>query len=500
MVLSNFQPTYLAAVAVGAAGVAAAFARTPGGDGRPRRIALAGTVVLALPAAALLALPGLHEALVYAAHWFVRGEEFQRHVAELLPLFAMRGTLDPTFAIQRFGVVFLLFPIVWGRVAFLSWRRRSAPLALLALWSLVFFVLTLDQNRFGNTLVVAYAVSLGGVVAETWAALRAERPTRKSLRVGVWVALALLALATVDSIVGFYRPRLAHALVALRDDGVRRAGPLSPRHRLFDRAARWMASGTPPTRGYLDTSLAPQYGVLCNWGVGHLVRYRSERPMVQDNFGVYGGRGTWEAAWRYYATPDEEEAVAILDRLGARYVMADFQGAGATRAAPWNSMIRLLYGNYGAETELPDGRLLPALSHHRLVFHAHTDARRDRGGPLRAEAPHRSIGVWERVAGARVTGRAEPGARVTARLDLETSRGRRHVYVIGTTADAGGVWSLVVPYSNGPRFSSAVRVGEHYRLESAGNAATFVVSEQAVKRGLRVEGPDLRPDPDATGP
>jgi hypothetical protein len=72
--------------------------------------------------------------------------------------------------------------------------------------------------------------------------------------------------------------------------------------------------------------------------------------------------------------------------------------------------------------------------------------------------------------------------------------------VIGTTADAGGVWSLVVPYSNGARFSSAVRVGEHYRLESAGNAATFVVSEQAVKRGLRVEGPDLRPDPDATGP
>jgi hypothetical protein len=213
--------------------------------------------------------------------------------------------------------------------------------------------------------------------------------------------------------------------------------------------------------------------------------------MVQDNFGVYGGRETYEAAWRYYLAEDEEAAVSILDHLGVRYVVADARGPGMPGRLPEASMASRLNDAYGSETRLADGRVLPALSRHRLVFHAHTDRAGHRGGPLAAQAPHASLGVWERVEGARVQGSAPPNARVTATLDLSTPTGRRHRYRAGTRATAEGRYSLILPYPNERFFGTAVRAADHYLIETDGASAPVFVTEEAVVGGRTVEGPAL---------
>lgn len=492
LVLSDFQPVYFGLVAAGSAAAAGLFARTPAGASPGRRV---GTVVLlggALVAVALVAVPALRESLFYASGWFAREEDFQTHVRELQSLLqAKGGGFDPGFAIRNLGFVFLFFPLVLGRLAWSAWERRSAPLGLLAAWTTVFLALALLQLRFGNTFSVAYAIACGVVVAEVAGALRRGRPRSRPLRWAATGAAVLIGLMTLDSFVGAYKPFAVRAEMAARNPAYRRAGLLAPKHLLFDVAARWMAAETPPTRGYLDVSQEPEYGVLCNWGLGHLVRYRSERPTVQDNFGVYGGRETYEAAWRYYLTSDEAEAAGLLERLGVRYVVSDFQGPGASRPASWNSMLRLLNGTYGSETRLPDGRTLPALSRHRLVFHAHTDRRSDRGGPLAAERPHYSLGVWELVEGARVDGTATPGVRVEATLELATNVGRRHVYRTSAVADAEGRYTLVLPYPTSDRFSPAVRAADHYLVSAGESTQRVSVSEEAVRQGLALTGPDF---------
>ena len=102
----------------------------------------------------------------------------------------------------------------------------------------------------------------------------------------------------LDSLAGLHLERYRTLQRAHADPAFAARGPLGVRHRLFDAGARWLGQATPETAGWLDPEAAPEYAVLCSWDAGHMVRYRARRPLVQDNFGVYGGRENYEAAWR----------------------------------------------------------------------------------------------------------------------------------------------------------------------------------------------------------
>ncbi|HKJ23671.1 MAG TPA: STT3 domain-containing protein [Myxococcota bacterium] len=471
-VLSRFQPAFFLAAAATLAATAFVWRRL--GATRPRRWALAAGLGAVGLAAAFAVIPGLADSLAVAAGWFSKAESFQENVSELRPF-------DVALAVSRYTWLVLAFPLAWAGLAVASLRGgapRLAERALLLGMAAAFLALAALQRRFGNTFSVLYVLVWAGFAAEAAAFVRARPAWR-------WPAVAgaaLLALATLASVAGFLGPRRATLARAHADPAIARRGPLAVEHRLFDAAGRWLRDASPPTRGWDDPSLVPEYGVLTRWDAGHLVRWRARRPLVQDNFGVYGGRKNFERAERYYAAEDEGEALALLSAMEVRYVMADLHGSGRSGAYGPRTMTARLARDFGSAT---GG--VPALEHHRLLWHQRSGA----GLELAVEPPGSALGVWEIVAGARVEGRAAPGADVEATLALRTASGRPHRQRTTTTADADGAWTLVLPYPTDEAWSSAVRAEGEWQLRSGGRSATLAVPEAAVRSGATLAGPDL---------
>ena len=245
----------------------------------------------------------------------------------------------------------------------------------------------------------------------------------------------------------------------------------------YRHASRCLANHSPPTRGWLEPSQQPEYGLVVPWDVGHLVRYEAKRPQIQDNLGVYVGREQFLAAGRYFAAATEGEAVAILDALGVRYVMIDSLGSGHGPALD-QAMTRKLY-RPGLEREPGTPPRLAALGRHRLVF----------------ETPVERRGVWhlmiyEVVPGARIVGEATPGASVEVTLAVRSpEREEPLVWRALTRAREDGSFRVPVPYANGG--SGPVRAAPRYRLRCGAAEGFAVVSEQAIRAGETVPGPRL---------
>jgi len=495
LVLSAFQSAWFVGGAVVLASWAFLWARFSLGQRRDTRAIGALLAGLAVVAAMLLVLvPDLREVLTQGLAWFTEDAE-AREVAELAPL-------DSLTAATRYSLAFFLFPVAWVVVAVGAWRDRSSQRGLVLLWSLIFFALALHQRRFNNSFSVLYALVWGGAAAQGlfW--------VRSRLRATSWstaflvVLVGIGAAASLIPVAAYYQPVVLRAMKAWRGEAT--GFQMQPaRIRVHLGAARWLARSTPPTRGYLDASLRPEYGVMAPWSAGHLLRYFGERPQVQDNFGAYGGEENFARAWEYYFATDEATAVELLDGLGVRYVVVDRTGAGTPRRVEYSdlSMAARLARAFGSAREIEvgvDGRVreVSALTQHRLVYHA-----RSVSGPgLATDWTAWSVAVYERVEGARVTGEADPGATVEARLRFTTQSGVRllpratdlHVYRVRTQADAAGRYRLRLPYPTDESFSDAVRTVGRYELSTPERTATFSVTEDAVQTGSWLPGPRLR--------
>jgi hypothetical protein len=190
--------------------------------------------------------------------------------------------------------------------------------------------------------------------------------------------------------------------------------------------------------------------------------------MVQDNFGVYGGRENFERSWRYFESRDEAEAVALLDEMQVRYVVADRFGAGAgdsRKRYPPATMAYRLSRSFGSETEHS-----PGLDQHRMVFHAKRPARR---GSLWVPPPGYSISVFERVEGAQVEGRAEPNQPIEIR------------------ADSTGHYAIRLPYPTEAAPSSEVSAIGPYQFRAGDLEGELRLGDSTIRRGERIEGPCL---------
>jgi hypothetical protein len=160
-------------------------------------------------------------------------------------------------------------------------------------------------------------------------------------------------------------------------------------------------------------------------------------------------------------------------------------------------MLSRLYFADGAEAvtgvEIRDGRArrvrgaFPAVTRHRLVYE--TAAKSHAPDPARP-----GFKVYEHVRGAEIVGAADAGARVEARLELETPR-RSFGWAASTRADPSGRYRLRVPYATGGS-PPPVRPTARYRLRSGSQSSEVAVPEAAVLEGRRLAGPDLR----ASGP
>jgi len=99
--------------------------------------------------------------------------------------------------------------------------------------------------------------------------------------------------------------------------------------------------------------------------------------------------------------------------------------------------------------------------------------------------------LFEVVEGARLTGRADPGAVVKVSLGLKPRLGQRFTYSARAEANEIGEYTIRLPYPNEP-FSPDVESADHYSVRVGKQSATVVVSEAAVSEGLEVAGPTFR--------
>ena len=126
---------------------------------------------------------------------------------------------------------------------------------------------------------------------------------------------------------------------------------------------------------------------------------------------------------------------------------------------------------------------LRALSRHRLIYES---------PPLvRSDPPSGSLfKVFEYVPGARIVGRAAPGARVRATLSLRSNRKRSIRYTAESVASKSGEYAFRFPYANSGS-PGAVKIGAAYRFECRGDVGSVSIAETDVAGGTTVSGPDL---------
>ena len=466
VVLSRFQPWLFCALGVHAGACAALWLR---GYGRTRRRRIAQSIGLGaatLGASALL-VPDLLDGVSDAWRWLSKGEAFQRAVAESKSLFVLREGYDVWMAELRLSRFIYLFPPALALFAFEARRAANRPERwILAGWALLFAVLTVMQRRFFNSFSVLLAVIMAWSVLRAHAALPSHWRERAVLRFAGIAGITSVVVLLLWPMQSAYRLAVSNHTRALRGEMIL-LSPTTVAKVALVAGAHWLREHSPPTAGFLDTRLRPEYGVLADWDRGHVIKYVARRPTVVDNFGDDVAPRNLQLALRYFSS-DESDAFALLQELDVRYVFVK----------PIDPTDRR--GHAGSMRELLSADDPTGLEHHRLLYES----------PRSPHETRSAVRIFERVPGALVTGKAVPGRAVRARLPF-ISRGQRTQSVrLETTADAVGEYRLRLPYAtrNG---ITALRIRGHWRIESAGALRELEISDEETRTGAHVVGPDF---------
>jgi len=457
------------AVLLALAALAAALAALEGWRPQPRvawRALRAGALAGAI-AVALFTLPGLGGAVQSGAGFVSKQDEWAKTNPEQKPLFEPPWSAAQPRALGRFGLYAYLVPLA-PLLAGLGLRRRAGreAAALLVLWTAPLSVLALQQVRFAHD----FAAPGSLVFAATLGALHG--PLGRRLRLGpraAGAALAALGLALLGPALATVQASKVRAMLRrleAPESGARRALGFKESILRFGQEIR---QSTPETSGFLDARERPEYGLLAPPTFGHTLVYSARRPVPANNFGPYLDEEKFNQVRRFYSTAQEDEAVAIAERLGVRFVMtADSLGLRPPQ------LVHRLHRGTGSGVE-----------RFRLVNESGVRSR-----PLPSmfpgDPPKRSIPykLFERVEGAVLEVATAPGAPVRAQLELETPSGRRFVVAATGRADAGGVARLRVPYATDATLP--VRAIGAWRVSARGRSWLVEVPDAAVRSGARV--------------
>ncbi len=432
----------------------------------------------ALAVGAVLAIPGVFQGWSRAAAFLGTADVWGGANMEQQPLFHFAG--GTSWAEVLFGHLGYLVPVL---PVYFVWRARRAaqraPLLLLACWSASFGSLAILQTRFANDLApsasLGFALLLGDVGGRIAGRLRLAARWRAVPALVLAVAFLALPLAREHG------PHLRRSLAHLRgaDAGSDRA-LRSPAGTLV-RFAEVVRDATPETSGFLDADARPEYGILADPSLGHVLHYVARRATPSDNFGAYAGPEGFMTTLRVLLALPEQEALATLRELGVRYLATSWQPSYHA-----GSLLHQLHELDGLESN--ERR---ALSRFRLV------AQGPDGVPLASlflatpvvrPAPYK---LFEVVEGAILEIPLEPGTRATASVGVVVSpSGRRFVYRTRGVADADGVVRLRVPYPT--EAAGAAQTQGPYRVAAGGRVLCAWPSERDVRDGAVVRvSPEL---------
>jgi hypothetical protein len=460
---SLLQPALLSIAAIGCAGAAALTHRVEAGSPAARLArrsgCLAGLVALVGIVGYAIAPQIAGQVVGGSLDWVARGDPWLAEIREFQPLFRSAALWRPSIwdEVYRFhGALGVLAPLVLAGGCVLAFARSRATGFVFSGWTLAVLALSLLQLRFGRILTIQLAVSAGLVLAALARALAARQPR---LRPALVVAVALSLLVVADPA----------TRTSLRWRPAREPSPLEAAALALGRLA------------------SDRTGVLAPWDWGHPLLALSGRGVVSAGFGPWVGP---EGYARVVSVLDADEA-ALLSLMDERRLGWLATGISAFRTQTHEDMPR------GSARAL-DPRFLRSVPLSPLAHGG--------GGVAALEVPHVEalmprraspevheglahpvfrIWLYERVPGARLVGRATPGARVVARTGMRV-HGARLAWEAWGDADPDGSFEIRVPMPNafvGDGFESA----PIYALSAQGEPlGAVVVSEADVRSGARV--------------
>jgi dolichyl-diphosphooligosaccharide--protein glycosyltransferase len=476
--LSWMQVVVLGALAVLAAGLAVLENHRPQPIAWKRALRVAAmTLLIALP---LLSVGAVRESFASGAGFLAKQDSWAELNPEQQPLFASATGKHP--ATVLFGWYAFLVPLAPLLVA-LRWREEHPAEALLVLlaWTTVLGALTLGQVRYAMDFAVVGSVVFAWTLSSIQASL-APRLTGGGRVAGALVLVAGLVLLVPA--LGLHAAMLGKVLKPPPSVG----GGISP-NELVRRFAEEVRRATPETSGFLEPGPGPEYGLLVPPTLGHSFVYIARRPVPASNFGPYLDAEKYDQATAFYHVSTEAEAVAIAEELGARYAVTQLQGVAGEDLGPFVAQLQTRDGAAGG------GR--PALERFRLI--TESPAADTRPASVRRNRPRRKLPIpfklFERVEGAVLEARGEPGELLTARVPIATPVGRRFSFLATSRADASGIARVRVPYSTDE--SAHARAVGPYTVRIGGASWQVRVPDVAVRKGGVIR---VSPDPEARDP
>jgi oligosaccharyl transferase (archaeosortase A-associated) len=359
--------------------------------------------------------------------------------------------------------------------------KRQGQLLLLV-WAVFTILLTFGQARFLYISMIAMGVLISIFFFWVMDLVEEKLADREQKAPKGWALILLLLLIS---------PTLADAMNVVYFAGGTPPAVAGD----WQQSLIWLKDNSNITSYYDLPENVPEYSVMSWWDYGNWIVYLAERPVVANNFQA----GVEDAA-KFYLSESEENATAVLDARGAKYILADFDMVYGKLPAltAWanediGSYMRM--ENDGSQiVAIPQqrffnttlGRLYffdgAGTGHFRLIHESSTFLGSG-DNPSKSE-----VKIFEYVPGAIIRVQAGPDQKVGALLNVTSNQGRAFNYV-NEAAPNGNTFEIRVPYSTEDRYGTHA-VSPYLVFSGNKNGVKMLnlnVSEEDVLKGRTIE-------------
>lgn len=442
----------------------------------PLSITILFLAFVLLLSSGLLELGGLIKfglELIWGGSWIGMISEAEPLIYDWLTfkqvLFSGLG-LNLLFALAGFAVILIYIRNSQG--------GRRQGLMILLLWAAFAIILTFGQLRFlyMSTISIGILISILFFYLLDLIRNRLGESNQRSILPAILILFLFLTLPSIAEMVN----SVTYSDPMIKGD--------------WQESMAWLKENSNAT-SYFDAPVkTPEYSVMCWWDYGNWIMYMAERPVVASNF-----QAGWEDAAKFYLSEKEENATALLDERGSKYVFLDHSMAYGKLGAIANWAHEDLTTYFMAQdysgsqiTVIPTQRLFnttlgklyyfdaAGTSHFRLIYESKTFLGEN---PAKAQ-----VKIFEYVPGALIRVRTGPDQKVGCVLNMTSNQDRPFIYA-NQAASKDGVLEMRVPYSTESRYEC--RAVDPYLIFSGNQMGVRMkhvnVSEDDVLNGRTVE-------------
>jgi len=378
--------------------------------------------------------------------------------------------LNLLFALAGFAVILIYIRNSQG--------GRRQGLMILLLWAAFAIILTFGQLRF----LYMSTISIGILISILFFYLldlirdRLGESNQRSMLPAILILFLFLTLPSIAEVAN----TVTYSDTMIKGD--------------WQESMAWLKENSNATSYFDAPAKTPEYSVMCWWDYGNWIMYMAERPVVASNF-----QAGWEDAAKFYLSESEENATALLDERGSKYVFLDHSMAYGKLGAIANWAHEDLTTYFMAQdysgsqiTVIPTQRLFnttlgklyyfdaAGTGHFRLIYESKTFLGEN---PAKAQ-----VKIFEYVPGALIRVRTGPDQKVGCVLNMTSNQDRPFIYA-NQAATKDGVMEMRVPYSTESRYEC--KAVDPYLIFSGNQMGVQMkhvnVSEDDVLNGRTIE-------------